>query len=301
MAIENKELKKLYEDVSQGRTLIVISEILNLVINKNLVKPDRIRQEVIMLKSRYENVVQKRKLGIIKIDDEQVEINRINYSLILLLDDLNSMQKKGIELDRKGASVVQGRVNKRSIAHNTEDSKQSKVKPQRKVSKARLEALMRDPRFKDMIRSPRKDLKGNNLRITIFLSKDEVRHGSIHKVRYKRYKKCMSCDGRGSENKSDEKKCYKCSGNGYERYVKKTFLGGTSSSKLCELCGGKGYLIVLNCEFCEGKGRVFMYDTIEIKIPPRLAKGEELVIKGKGNCGKYIGFEGDLLVIIDHK
>ncbi len=143
--------------------------------------------------------------------------------------------------------------------------------------------------------------KGENLRIKVRVTLEEIAVGAKKKVKISRYKKCSACNGNGAKNSGMTEKCTNCNGSGYVTNYVKTPFGEMTSSSECRFCSGSGVLIKDKCRECRGEGRVYSEDIIEITIPQGISEDMEFVLKGYGNASVRGGVNGDLYVGINEE
>ncbi len=143
--------------------------------------------------------------------------------------------------------------------------------------------------------------KGNNIRIKVGLTLEEIQNGVTKKIKVKKNVTCDTCSGSGAKDSNSTQTCNTCGGGGYVRQVKNTFLGQMQTTGLCPTCQGAGTKITATCTKCKGEGTVYDEETIEIEIPAGVEAGMQLSMRGKGNAGKRGGPKGDLLINIEEK
>ncbi|MEO0254162.1 MAG: molecular chaperone DnaJ [candidate division WOR-3 bacterium] len=139
---------------------------------------------------------------------------------------------------------------------------------------------------------------GEDLRIKISLTLQEIDSGVSKKVLVKRFVRCDTCGGTGSKSKSF-KTCETCRGTGYIRRESRTPFGHFVTQSTCPTCRGVGKVIGDLCEVCKGTGRVMKEEMIKINIPAGVEEGQMLRLKGMGNAGLRGGKSGDLIVVIN--
>lgn len=143
--------------------------------------------------------------------------------------------------------------------------------------------------------------RGNDLQIRLKLSLKEVATGIEKKIRIKRMMKCSECNGSGAKSSRGVKTCSVCQGTGQVRQVSRSLLGQFVNITPCRACGGEGKIISDPCKHCNGMGRVRGEATIEVKIPPGVASGNYLTLRGEGDVGPKGGPRGDVFVFIEEK
>jgi molecular chaperone DnaJ len=143
--------------------------------------------------------------------------------------------------------------------------------------------------------------KGTNLRIKLKLTLAEIAAGVEKKIKVKRYVSCESCSGNGAKNGTALVTCDSCQGSGQVRKVVQTMLGQMVSATTCPTCEGDGKIISDRCDSCSGEGRIYVEETIPLRIPPGVTEGVQLSMSGKGNAPQRGGVPGDLLVLIEEE
>jgi len=140
---------------------------------------------------------------------------------------------------------------------------------------------------------------GDDMRINLKLSLEDIAFGVEKKLKVKKYLKCDSCKGTGAESTSDFMTCGTCNGMGEVRQVSRTMFGQFVNVQPCPTCGGEGRTIKNKCKKCSGDGRIKGEETVKVKIPSGVARGNYLTLRGQGNAGVRGGEAGDLIVVID--
>ena len=138
--------------------------------------------------------------------------------------------------------------------------------------------------------------RGEDLRIKVKVTLEDVALGTKKKVKLSHYKKCNSCGGYGSKNTDSFERCSRCNGTGYVTNRVKTIFGSMASTSECNYCSGTGKIIKDKCKDCRGEGRIYSEDIIDITIPQGISEDMEFVIKGFGNASVGGGPSGDLYV-----
>jgi len=138
--------------------------------------------------------------------------------------------------------------------------------------------------------------KGEDLKISVKLTLQEIANGVTKKLKIPHYIPCEYCKGTGAKDTSSIVTCTKCQGSGYVTKITKTFLGQMASQSICDMCYGKGKIIKDKCTFCNGDGRIYTNDGIDISIPAGLHGGMQMTVRGAGNYPVNGGVAGDLFV-----
>jgi molecular chaperone DnaJ len=144
----------------------------------------------------------------------------------------------------------------------------------------------------------RGEARGDDLQVRIKLSLEEIATGVEKKIRVKHLRRCSTCDGRGG---SGESTCSQCQGRGQVRHVQQTIFGQFMNIATCSRCGGSGRTLEETCRTCGGDGRVSESETIAVKVPPGVAQGNFIPLRGVGDAGPHGGPAGDLIVVIEEK
>lgn len=143
-----------------------------------------------------------------------------------------------------------------------------------------------------------KTLRGNDLRINVKITLQEVASGVEKTIKIKHNLICKTCNGSGAKSPSAINKCSKCNGTGYYKKVVKTIIGQMVSQSYCSSCSGTGKMITDKCKTCNGEGYVFGEDIISFKIPVGIQENMEFSLSGKGEHPGHSGTPGDLLISV---
>ena len=136
-------------------------------------------------------------------------------------------------------------------------------------------------------------IQGENLRIRVKVTLEDVVKGAEKKIKVKRkvqaegvtYKTCNTCNGRGQVIRQIN-----------------TMLGAMQTSTTCSSCNGSGQIIDYRPSDADNQGLKVIEETISVKIPAGVMEGVQLKVNGKGNeaSGKN-SVAGDLLVLIEEQ
>jgi molecular chaperone DnaJ len=140
--------------------------------------------------------------------------------------------------------------------------------------------------------------RGDDLQVRVKLTLEEIGLGVEKKIRLKHQTRCGTCEGRGG---TGEETCTQCSGAGQVRRVQQTFFGQFVNVATCPRCHGEGRTVRDKCRTCGGDGRVASTETIAVKVPPGVAEGNFIPLRGMGDAGPRGGPAGDLIVWIEEK
>ncbi|PIP20152.1 MAG: molecular chaperone DnaJ [Candidatus Omnitrophica bacterium CG23_combo_of_CG06-09_8_20_14_all_40_11] len=135
--------------------------------------------------------------------------------------------------------------------------------------------------------------RGRDLEITIDITLEEAAAGVEKTITVPRYEVCLNCSGSGAKPGTKKITCSQCRGSG--RVVVSS--GFFQLAQTCPRCRGEGSTIQTPCPECRGEGRTKVSRKIKVKVPPGVATGSHLRIRGEGEAGT--AGHGDLYVIIE--
>lgn len=130
--------------------------------------------------------------------------------------------------------------------------------------------------------------RGQNVKVTIAISLEEVALGGEKKISYKRSKQCESCKGNGGTGKM----CTQCGGYGQVEYSQSFF----RATAPCNACRGNGIIITDQCQDCKGQGTKQESRSVTVKIPQGIEDGQGIRYTGGGNQSNPNQPFGDLYV-----
>ncbi|MBA2708441.1 MAG: molecular chaperone DnaJ [Gemmatimonadaceae bacterium] len=140
---------------------------------------------------------------------------------------------------------------------------------------------------------------GSDIRITMPLRLADVETGVERPVTVRLLAVCDKCGGNGAESGTTPARCTTCAGAGEVRRAQKSFFGQVISVSPCPTCSGEGTIIASPCRKCRGEGRVRQEETVNVKVPPGVATGQYMTMRGVGNVGPRGGGKGDILVVFE--
>lgn len=143
--------------------------------------------------------------------------------------------------------------------------------------------------------------RGQDIRVTVKLSLQEVALGAKRNVRLKTLVPCTSCSGTGAGQGSRPAKCSTCGGSGEVRRAARSMFGQFVQVGPCPTCHGEGYVITTPCEVCRGEGRIKGERTVTVDVPPGVSSQHYLTLRELGTPGPRGGPPGDLIVLIEVK
>jgi molecular chaperone DnaJ len=150
-------------------------------------------------------------------------------------------------------------------------------------------------------RSRSDERRGQDIRVTVRLTLNEVALGAKKTVRLKSLEPCSTCGGSGAKAGTRPTTCGTCNGSGEVRRAARSMFGQFISVAPCPTCGGEGTTIRQPCEVCRGEGRVRGERTVSVDIPAGVSTNNYLTLRGQGAAGPRNGPNGDLLVMLDIK
>lgn len=150
-------------------------------------------------------------------------------------------------------------------------------------------------------RGRKRQYKGQDLQLPIKVSYEEVLTGTTKKIKVRRLRPCETCNGTGAASGSGRTTCSTCGGAGEIQQVQRTAFGQFVNIRPCYACNGEGQVIKEPCPTCRGESVVQKEETIQVKIPPGVADGNYITLRGQGDAGKFNGVSGSLIVVIQEK
>lgn len=137
--------------------------------------------------------------------------------------------------------------------------------------------------------------RGNDVRVRMSVSINDIISGVDKKIKYIRQVKCKVCDGVGGK---DVKPCSTCNGQGRRVIVQQTAFGAVQQVISCSNCNGQGQTTSTNCNNCKGHGTNPNEENLDVKIPKGAVAGTNFTMTGLGNWVKN-GQPGDLHIFIE--
>lgn len=146
-----------------------------------------------------------------------------------------------------------------------------------------------------------RQFKGQDMRMRVRLTLEEIATGVTKKFKVKKDVVCPECGGSGCEKGGHPETCPTCHGQGYVTRTQRSFLGMVQTQEPCPDCHGEGTVIKNKCKHCRGEGVLQGEEIVEIKIPAGVGAGMMVNVPGKGNAGRHNGVPGDIQVIIEEE
>jgi len=140
---------------------------------------------------------------------------------------------------------------------------------------------------------------GEDVRITVPLTLAEVATGVEKTISLRTLEPCSACKATGAEPGSKSQSCPTCGGVGEVRRAQRSFFGQFVSVAPCPTCHGEGKILQTPCKVCRGEGRTRGERTITVRIPPGVANGQYMTLRGVGNAGHRGAERGDVHVFFE--
>ena len=140
---------------------------------------------------------------------------------------------------------------------------------------------------------------GADVKVTLQLTLEEVAKGIDKLVTIKLLDACDRCSGQGAEPGSRAQVCQSCGGAGEVRRAQRSFFGQFITVAPCPTCKGEGSVIASPCRKCRGDGRVRVDRDVNVHVPPGVATGQYMTLRGVGNAGLRGGPRGDIHVVFE--
>ncbi len=151
--------------------------------------------------------------------------------------------------------------------------------------------------FEDFIHAmgprPRR-ARGTDLRYNLEITLEQAFSGMDQEIKIPRKIPCPLCRGSRCAPGTQPVSCPQCRGRGSIRAQRGFFI----TDSACPQCQGLGHVIPSPCPQCGGKGRVQAAERLKIRIPPGVAEGTRLRVRGEGEKSGPRGPQGDLYVAI---
>ncbi|MCA1830333.1 MAG: DnaJ domain-containing protein, partial [Actinobacteria bacterium] len=140
---------------------------------------------------------------------------------------------------------------------------------------------------------------GQDAGVAVAITLQETVSGARRDVDINARARCERCNGDGTEPGTFRGRCGRCGGQGEIRATRNTILGTVMTTRPCDVCAGSAEAPTNPCTTCGGDGRVLGTHSVAVDIPPGIADGTTLRIRGKGEVGVRGGADGDLYVRVD--
>lgn len=140
--------------------------------------------------------------------------------------------------------------------------------------------------------------KGEDKKVRVTVTFEEVFKRGKRVIKYDRYKPCTECGGKGVGKDGHIGICPTCNGRGTVTKMERFLHGFSSQTTICPTCHGTGKSVVNGCSKCQGTGIELKEETLTIDIPVGVTDGAAMQVPKMGNyCTRCEGDEGDLIVL----
>lgn len=146
---------------------------------------------------------------------------------------------------------------------------------------------------------PRRPTRGGDLRYDLEISLEQAYSGLATEIEVPRRERCSECDGSGAKPGTSPKKCPECGGTGQIQHVQTRGFIHFARIEPCRKCRGRGTIIEKPCTACRGVGIVERHRRINIRIPPGVDTGSQLILRAEGDAPDGGGQRGDLYVVVN--
>lgn len=145
-------------------------------------------------------------------------------------------------------------------------------------------------------------VKGRDIHYDIEMTLEQAYNGFDAVIDVPQIGKCNECNGTGAANGSSYEVCGACSGRGHVINERNMPMGKVVTTTPCNICYGRGYVVISPCMKCNGSGTVSSTRKVEISIPAGVDTGHRLRLRGFGEVPDappgYIAEPGDLYIIV---
>jgi molecular chaperone DnaJ len=124
--------------------------------------------------------------------------------------------------------------------------------------------------------------RGEDVRLELVISLDEVLTGGNHTVTIRRPGACPQCAGSGSGPGTAPRRCPGCGGTGQRAVASRHGPMLVRQVTTCPECGGRGIVIDRPCPACAASGRAVREERVTLRIPPGIPEGATLRLAGHG-------------------
>ncbi len=145
-------------------------------------------------------------------------------------------------------------------------------------------------------RGPVKIEKGPNKQHDIGLTLKDFYNGKELNLQFKQSRKCIDCNGSGSEK---SEMCSGCKGSGKKSMMRMLGPGiMAATSGPCNNCNGVGKRTIKVCTKCNGKCFFEKEKVLKVEIKPGMVEGENLVFEKECSDSKEYETPGDVILTL---
>ena len=146
--------------------------------------------------------------------------------------------------------------------------------------------------FRNTNQNNRRMFKGDDLRLNVKLTLEEMFTGVNKKFKYRRNVTCDDCTGHGGTGKTV---CHVCHGSGMMVEIQQTPLGIMQSQSVCRNCMGNGTSYETQCNTCHGNGVINKEELVSVDIPSGISDNNGIQMNSYGHAIKN-GVNGNLII-----
>jgi len=140
-------------------------------------------------------------------------------------------------------------------------------------------------------------VNGDDIRIKIDCTIEDIYNSANKTVKYSRKVKCSECNGSGSKN-GESTTCPHCNGTGMITETRRlSAFQIIQNTTTCPHCHGTGTIVKNPCHKCNGTGLEETKETVTINIPIEVRNGVVVSMEGMGDMApNNMGAPGNLLI-----
>ena len=127
--------------------------------------------------------------------------------------------------------------------------------------------------------------RGQDLRVALRLTLEDVAHGTNRSLKVKALVPCARCGGSGGKPGTLPARCGTCGGTGEVRRTSQSIFGQFMSVAPCPVCESEGTVIAEPCELCRGDGRVRAERLVDVEVTPTIFRDHVI---GAGSVGEQL-------------
>lgn len=140
-------------------------------------------------------------------------------------------------------------------------------------------------------------IKGQDIRINLTLTLEEMFTGVNKTIKYKKFVVCNPCNGKGGHTVNI---CKTCQGSG-QLIIEQQFGPHLIQQHVqCHVCNGKGETISDICKTCNGGGLNNTEVLLNLAIPAGVSDGSSQISEGGGHAIKG-GIDGNVIIVLTQK
>ncbi len=140
--------------------------------------------------------------------------------------------------------------------------------------------------------------RGSDLQTNLSITLEQAAFGTEVEIKLNRLQKCSRCNGDGAEPNTNVVTCPKCDGRGRIEQRTQSLFGQMIRVVSCDKCEGRGRIPETPCGRCSGRGLEQGTHRLNVKVPPGIEDGTQLILRGQGEDGPFGGPPGNLYVIV---